>query len=199
MSLTTKQAGDAGADVLARMEASLADELATTVSQFDWADDEIYKAMRRHPDAASELFHSFSLLTQTNQRMSTEFVYRAHCTELLDRVARGQDTRPGTGVEVCCMLLEISKITPLKSEAASVLFRLWPIVFPHLDELVDDQEHREALYGSTIDDNEAYSRKALTVPGRKLGTIDCNGRHHTVSATWCKYAIAVDAARLGGT
>jgi hypothetical protein len=154
--------------------------------------------MRRHPAAADDLFHSFSLLNVNetdNPRMKTEFVYRAHCRELLDRVAFGEDTRPGTGVEVCCMLLEISKVTPLKSTAASVLFRLWPTVFPHLGDLVDDQDHREAMYGSTIDDNEAVSRKQLTVPGRRLGAITCRGLHHTVAVT-CKYAVTVNDAQL---
>jgi hypothetical protein len=193
MTLTTESAHD---DVLLKMVSSLTDELSSTFIQMDWADDEIYAAMRRHPAAADDLFHSFKLLNVSetnNPRLSTEFIYRAHCRELLDRVARGEDTRPGTGVEVCCMLLEISKITPLKSEAVSVLFRLWPKLFPHLGELVDDQDHREALYGSTIDDNEADSRKQLTVPDRTLGQITCCGLHHTVPVT-CKYA--VDDARL---
>jgi hypothetical protein len=194
MTLTTESTHDD--DVLAKLVSSLNDELDPTFDQIAWAEDEIYAAMRRHPAAADDLFHSFRLLNvneTNNPRLSTEFIYRAHCRELLDRVARGEDTRPGTGVEVCCMLLEISKITPLKSEAVSVLFRLWPKLFPHLGDLVDDQDHREALYGSTIDDNEADSRKQLTVADRVLGEIICRGLHHTVRVT-CKYAVG--GARL---
>jgi hypothetical protein len=54
------------------------------------AEEEIEAARARHPQHADRLYHSFSLLQPITglDRMRTEFVYRSHCRELLDRVNR---------------------------------------------------------------------------------------------------------------
>ena len=74
--------------------------VTTCVASMDWADDEIAQAQRRHPDITDVLYHSFSLLRATHDRMSTEFIYRPHARELTERVAAGTSTKPGTSVEV---------------------------------------------------------------------------------------------------
>lgn len=61
--------------------------LSPVLEQIAWGEDEITKGMRHHPHAADALHHSFTLLRPTSDRMNTEFVYRRHCQELLDRVA----------------------------------------------------------------------------------------------------------------
>jgi hypothetical protein len=57
--------------------------------------------------------------------MRTEFVYRSHCRELLDRAARGEDTRPGTAAECCIALSETSLRVPLRTSAAGLYARMW--------------------------------------------------------------------------
>lgn len=100
------------ADPLASLLSDITNAVGTTEDQWTWAEDEIVQVTRRHPHVADDLFHRFSLLQPTSHRMATQFVYRSHCRELLDRVANGNDTRPGTAAEVCLALLEVSLITP---------------------------------------------------------------------------------------
>ncbi|GGM76678.1 hypothetical protein GCM10012275_54260 [Longimycelium tulufanense] len=152
-----------------------------------WAEDEISQAMNRHPDHADTLFHSFLLLTPTHTLMGTEFVFRSHCRELLERVAAGEDTRSGTAAEVCCACHDISLVTPLSSPATGLYFRMWSHAFPDQPMFGSSLAHHEALEGSTIDDLEAIARRKLGVSHRKLGEIECVGRHHG-QAVRCPYA-----------
>src|SRR5215470_1857302 len=61
--------------------------------QMEWAEDEIGQAMQRHPSECDVLYHSFSLLRPTHKLMATEFVYRSHCQEILERLITDADTR----------------------------------------------------------------------------------------------------------
>ncbi len=85
------------AELLARVQA----EVTGAAALVDVAEDEIEQAAVRHPQAADDLFHCFRLLVPAFEARAwgTEFVLRAHCRELLERVAAGQDTRPGTNAE----------------------------------------------------------------------------------------------------
>jgi hypothetical protein len=76
--------------------------------QMDWSEDEISEAQQRHPQAADVLDRSVTLIHPTSDRMNTEFGYRSHCRKLLDRVANGEDTRPGTAAEVVITLCEVA-------------------------------------------------------------------------------------------
>ncbi|WP_146240141.1 hypothetical protein [Prauserella flavalba] len=49
--------------------------------QMDWAEEEIARAITTNPAEADTLYHGFSLLTPTHERMSREFVFRPHCRE----------------------------------------------------------------------------------------------------------------------
>jgi hypothetical protein len=100
-----------GRDVMADLQA-LVGEMQSVFSLIEHAEDEISQAMQRHPGHADRIWHSFSLLTPTLDRLATEVVYRAHCRELLDRVARGEDTRPATAAECCVALMETSLAAP---------------------------------------------------------------------------------------
>lgn len=144
----------------------------------EWGEDEISRSLHRRPHAADALHHSFMLIRPTSDRMRTEIVYRSHCRELLDRVANGRDTRRGTAVEVVIALCEVALATPINATATGLLFRMWTKAFPDQPEIDANQQHREALHGTSIDDAEAFARNKLTVPNRVLGTIACSGWHH---------------------
>lgn len=179
-------------DEITEIEALLRDVTSMVTGAFEvmeWGEDETQKAMNRHPAERDTLYHSFVLLTQTHPLMVTEFVYRAHCRELLERVYRGADTRPGTAVEVVCLLQHISQIAPLKSPAAGLYHRMWAAAFPGKRFFLGDSaRHHEALEGSTIDDYELEARHKLMVMGRKqkLTEITCTGRHNG-GLVQCKY------------
>lgn len=163
-------------------------ELAPAFDMMGWAEDEIRAARRRHPAHTDTLHHSFALLTPTSDRMRTEFVYRGHARELLDRVAQGDDTRPGTAAEIVLAFGHASQTAPLNTTGTGLMFRMWQKAFPDTPmDIDDDQEHREKLYGSSIDDAEAEARTKLAVSGRVLGTIECRGWHHGEPVA-CSYA-----------
>jgi len=159
--------------------AGLVDGLAGLFEQMEWAEDEIEKAKRRHPDRADLIYHSFKLLTPTRDLMGTEFVYRSHCRELLERVAAGHDTRPGTAAEVCIACCDASMLAPLTETAAGLYARMWGVAFPgRRDQWAGTREHYEALRSSLIDDLEREAHHKLAQSDRRVTEIDCKGRHH---------------------
>jgi hypothetical protein len=154
--------------------------------QMEWAEDEIRQALKRHPSERDLLYHSFSLLRSTHKLMSTEFVYRSHCREILQRLVTDADTRPGTAAEVCCICCDMSLHTPLRSPAVGLYHRMWTAAFPDQPMFAELSQHHEALEGSTIDDLETTVRRKLTVKSRTLPDITCTGRHDG-EIVQCKY------------
>jgi hypothetical protein len=168
----------------AEFAAALMDHLglAGIFERMDIAEEEITRAQQRHPktsETSDRLYHSFKLLVPTHERMEYEPVYRAHCREILNRVAAGTDTRIGTAAEVCCTLHDVSLIAPLRSSAAGLYFRAWRAAgLPDFPELVPASENHEALEGSRIDDHESETRRKLTDPTRTLDEVEYRGMHH---------------------
>ncbi|SDP96402.1 hypothetical protein SAMN04487905_12024 [Actinopolyspora xinjiangensis] len=162
---------------------------APVFDQMAWCEDEIQAAQRRHPHAADTLYHSWTLLHPTTARMSTEFVYRSHGREILERVAAGEDTRPGSAAEIVIALCEVAKTTPITTAAEGVLFRLWAEAFPDQQDIDLHRSHRETLYNDRIDDVESLMRSKTSVTTRTvtLAKIECHGRHHGERVT-CSYA-----------
>jgi hypothetical protein len=155
-----------------------------------WAEDEIEEARARHPRHTDRIYHSFVLLSPnlSLESMGTEFVYRSHCRELLDRVAAGADTRPATAAEICCLMATASQRAPLTSAAAGLYMRMWRAAdFPALPAFTEAGYHHEALEKTLIDDLEQLTRRKIAVAERRLGTIDCPGRHHGHHVN-CDYA-----------
>lgn len=149
--------------------------------QLQWAEQEIREAQLRHPERADHLFHSFRLLSADAMadRMSVEAVYRAHAREILERVARGEDTRPGTAVEVVIGLLAAAERAPLTHEGFALCARLWVAAnLPEHDEFTHQYEHLEALHSHRTDREEAAARHACRNDDRKLGALSCDGWHH---------------------
>lgn len=165
--------------------------VTTTLTQQDWAEDEISRAQQRHPDVADVLHHSFSLLTATHERMTTEFIYRAHARELIERVATGVLTKPATSVEVVLLLMRASLVTPLNTTAFGLYLRMWRRAgLPDLGGPIEDLDgHYEAINASGIDDFEAIARRKLAMPSRVLTLVACEGRHLGEPAD-CRFAPA---------
>lgn len=164
-------------------------DLTGIFDRIDLAEEEIASAQQQHPRHGDLLFHCFSLLEARFQQMSTEFVFRSHCRELLARVVAGADTRPGTAAEVCCVMGDTSLAVPLRPSAAGLYMRMWAAAgFPEIEEFTTARGHHEALEGGVIDDHEQYMRRSLAVPDRRLAAnLTCQGRHHSVPVT-CRLA-----------
>ncbi|KOV84805.1 hypothetical protein ADL03_15185 [Nocardia sp. NRRL S-836] len=160
------------------------------------AEQEIAAAQVRHPRHADRIWHSFSLLQPDPglERMNSEMVYRSHCREILDRVAAGEDTRPGTAAEGCCALRNTSLVAPLTSAGAGLYLRLWDAAgFPEIEGFAEARSHYEAFKKPIMDDHEQFLRNKLTMPDRRLGGINCHGRHHDDKLD-CLYASVPEPA-----
>jgi hypothetical protein len=188
--MTTDRAAAAGRDAW-RQVTSDADE------PFSWvaiADTEVRLAQKRHPDQADLVYHAWPLLERPYWMPPIPFVYAGYIRELLDRVAAGQDTRPGTAAEIalaCSMVLGIKAPAAL----AGVYFRAWVAAFP--DHLVyEGQAEAAAWYereaGPEIHGCEAELRRRLRQPRRRLpDDITCDGWHGH-----CRFATAPASSGL---
>lgn len=139
--------------------AELQNDLGVIFTAIEWAEDEIAHAQQRHP-GKPEMWATFHLLLPTHDLMCTELVYRAHCRELLERAAAGEDTRPATDAEIALACAGASELAPLTPAATGLYFRVWSRAFPSYA-VVDDQArgHHEALHGSQIDRLETVTRR----------------------------------------
>jgi len=167
----------------------LKDDLADVFDAMDWAEDEIAKACRRHPDQADLLYHAFTLI-KPGDGMNVEFVYRSHAREILERVAAGEDTRLGTAAEVCLVCAKTSQLAPFHTSGVGLYMRMWMQAFPDRpvhDGQAADQVHYEALRSREIDDLEREVRRKASDPERKLGNVECRGMHHGNQVS-CRYA-----------
>jgi hypothetical protein len=99
-------------------------QLGPIFEQMEWAEDEIAQAQRRHPARADLLRTTFRLLVPIQDLMRTEFVYRSHCRELLERVVRGDDTRPGTSAELAIACCHSSLMAPLNTVGSGLYLRI---------------------------------------------------------------------------
>jgi len=95
------------------------------------AEEEIAAAIERYPVLGVAINAAFKHLYPTRALDGArDEVYRAHCRELLERVADGEDVRPGTKAEVMMTLSRLSQHAHL-TEAAGALYReLFDELFP---------------------------------------------------------------------
>jgi hypothetical protein len=138
-----------------------------------WAEDEIEAAQLRHGERdRGPLWNSFRLLKPTHERAWPELVYRAHCRELLDRVAAGLDTQPATDAEKIAVLSAASQTAPLNGGAETLYLRIGtrmlPDLFEGIGDVLDIQAY-EKVHGSRADDYEAQLARKLAQPWRKIG------------------------------
>jgi hypothetical protein len=162
---------------LTKLDATLFDGMGDLIDmvldQSVWAEDEIEAAQLRHGELdRGPLWDSFRLLRAEQQRPWPEMLYRAHCRELLDRVAAGIDTRPPTDAEKLAVLSAASQNAPLNSGAETLYFRIGtrmlPDVFAQLGDVIDVQAY-EKVSGNRADDYEAQLVRKLSQPWRKIG------------------------------
>jgi len=176
----------------AALFARISGGLQSLFTAMDWADEEIAAASRRHPGQADLLYHAFPVLTprHVGPGMGTEFVYRGHVRELLDRLATGADLRPATAAEICLALSDVSMVVSMHGAGAGLYFRMWLAAFPGhpvTADQADHQSHYEHLHGPQIDDLEKTMRRKAADPDRQLGDINCKGRHHGEDVE-CRFA-----------
>lgn len=181
--LDTMQVEQAGADALAALLDSTTGELAGAFERIGWGEDEIARAIRRHPGHRDVLWHAFKLLSprELGTGIYTEFVYRSHAAELLERVASAADTRPATAAELVVVCGEASHKAPMHSAGAGLYFRMWLKAFPNhplTSEHAAQQVHYEKLFAASIDEMEAELRRKVADPDRRMGDKVCEGKHH---------------------
>jgi hypothetical protein len=173
--------------------ADIANGLGGIFAEMEWTEDEIAKAAEQYPDHADAIYHAFPLLhlRQFGDVPHIELTVRSHVRELLDRLAAGEDTRPGTAAEVCMICSQMSLIgAPLTEVAAGLYFRCFAKAFPDIESPgADSLEHYEALHGPEIDELERRTRRNAADPARTLDAVDCDGRHHGEQVD-CRYASA---------
>lgn len=151
---------------------TMGDLIEPVLDQCTWAEEEIEAAQLRHGERdRGPLWNSFRLLRPTHQRPWPELVYRAHCRELLNRVAAGTDTRPATDAEKLAVLSAASQTAPLNSGAETLYLRigtrLFPNIFAGAGDVLDIHAY-EKVHGSRADDYEAQLTRKLTQPWRTL-------------------------------
>ncbi|MFJ4651040.1 hypothetical protein ACIP5Y_07180 [Nocardia sp. NPDC088792] len=161
----------------------------THAAQHQWTEQEIAAAQQRHPEQADVLFHAYDLPQLTNARLCCELLLRAHCRELLERVATGQDTRPGTAVEVLLLTHRASRTAPLTGAAVGLFLRMWKAAaLPDPHRHTADLAHYEASLAEDIDRLETDAREAeqhdQRIPDPRP---ECAGEHLGQPVT-CRYA-----------
>jgi hypothetical protein len=102
------------------------------------AEDEIKKAQARHPECSDRIWGSFKILYASQLSQYPDVVYRAHCVELLDRVANDEDTTLGTKAEVMIVCAQASLAHPPSPVAASLYAQLFSEIFPDLADTIQD-------------------------------------------------------------
>lgn len=127
--------------------------------------EEIKNAKKRWPKQEDLLQSSFSLLRpETVFSGKEEIVYRNHCREILERAAKGLDTRPGTRAEVLIALSEMTLVTPLRQDYTILFSDLFTKV---MEKKIGGDPGSET-YPGAVDEIYSKLQKWLTAEWRKL-------------------------------
>lgn len=143
--------------------------IRNTFELIEVAEAEIDRAKEQHPAQAEALHRAFSLLRpHLVGSYQNHELYRHHCRELLARVVKGQDTRPGTQAEGLVALNEVSLQTPIIHDAAAAYAQLFQAIFPHRTDIVAALPAQERYPGRVAEIIGELSRK-LTQDWRRAG------------------------------
>lgn len=105
-----------------------------------WAEDEIAYSMNEHPHKSDLLFGTF-LTLRPHFQFCSEKQYRAHCHELLERVAHNEDVKQPTRAEMLELLSRVSAFIPFHSHAGALYRLIFEEVYPGvLGRATDDIE-----------------------------------------------------------
>jgi len=133
-------------------------------------EDEITKAQPPHPEQRKIVWWDGVKLLGPSAYVhdAPEPVYRAHCAELLARVAQGLNTTLGTKAEVMVMLSEASLRSPLMHTAGVLYARIFQEIYP--DSPLKDSigQLAEMDFDRATEALLAEFSKACQDPGRKL-------------------------------
>jgi hypothetical protein len=176
---------DPGANEIVDLFLRTKAEVEAALAPLTWADAEIDAAVERHPEAWDVLWHARPYLHPAPGFAfpATEFVWRGHFRELLDRAAAGEDLRPATNAEICMLGREASALAPLTTAAAGLYFRAWLAAFPDRpvwDGHAEEVEHGRKMNDWEITELERQAREAVARrnPARRLPRdLTCDGRH----------------------
>jgi hypothetical protein len=122
------EAGSTGLDAPDELDAVL-----TNFQQMSWALDEIDEAAKRHGESDEDgpVHSAFPLLACVDQPyMAPEEIFRAHCAEMLDRVAAGADTQPPTEAEMFGLLVDAARLQPFCGGLTSLYITLAEKITP---------------------------------------------------------------------
>lgn len=100
--------------------------------------------------AATRVKNAFPLLMPgaLGESGYDDALYRHHCREILQRVLRKKDTRPGTEAECLVALSEASLKAPLERDHALVAFRIAASIFPRQANTFFDPKQKESYAGA---------------------------------------------------
>jgi hypothetical protein len=155
--------------------AALLDEfgggLGSTISglfrRMGLAEDEIDGAKRRDPGNAERIHGAFRYLQPTESLQGkVDDLYRAHCRELIARVAAGSVERelaPGTRAEALATLADLSLAAPLERTAGHLYGRLFGELFPKRAAELEPALHgpRDQYEEEQADELEGWFRRKL--------------------------------------
>lgn len=135
-----------------RIEQLLSDTHLGTVGKVlhlvEVAEEEITRAIEKHPDKAKELRAAFSEhLFPGELAKFSDRIYRSHACEVLQRIIDGEDPKPGTTAE-CLVALSLASLkAPLSSGHLAAMEAAFAYVFPERD--ASENIGREAWQGET--------------------------------------------------
>mgnify|MGYP007059383117 CR=1 FL=1 len=145
--------------LLGHMPKALGEVISTCFSDMEIAEQEIARAQKRHPAQADLIWQSFKhLMPSELLSPKTETLYRAHCREILDRVAEGEPIQPATYAELACLFCATSLTAPLNQDGSAAYWHVFQTIFPNmLDEV--GYTPRESYPGRTLELIEELKRK----------------------------------------
>lgn len=128
--------------------------LESTFAHVKIAEEEIVKFRGTDEvDRDDPIWKAFPLLAATDDLMRTEFIYRAHCQEILRRVRDGVDTRPATDAEMSCGISHASMNVPLNGATVLVQARIFHRTYPEKFPLLGyDLDSNEKVHGVEADE-----------------------------------------------
>ena len=147
-------------------DAAFWEQVGNTFKFIEVAEEEIARAQHRYPEQAAHLHRTFSFLRPDHFINYHPTIYRHHCRELLERIAAGADTRPGTLAEAAIAIMQVTLATPVQRDVAILYGRIFKRFFPEQYETLRHFPTEESFPGRCDEILETLRRK-LTAPRRR--------------------------------
>jgi hypothetical protein len=121
---------DLTTDLLGIFTPGEANTISGIFKRMDIAEQEIAAAQERYPEKADLLWECFAMCKPPDLLDGkADVMYRAHCRELLERVAEGEDVAEPTNAELMAAFSLVSPATPLTDAATFAYVQLFRSVF----------------------------------------------------------------------